>query len=247
MKLRFATTRLLPLLLVALLLASVAAFVPGVSGAQDPAAADENLMDVTGVGTLDVKPDTARVSLGVSTLAETAADSYAKAASAMDGVINSVKGLGIAQDNIGTSGLNLYAEYDWRDNQQILRGYRTTATVTVTVTDLSRVGPVIDAAVAVGANQLQGVQFLVKNEAAHLNNALDAAVDDAKAKADRVAARLGTAVVGVKRVSIITQGSSQPPVYYRDDSFRAEAAAAMPIMPGTQEYSVQVQVVFKLR
>lgn len=239
--------RLAAALLLGLMVLSIAAFLPGVTTAEDGAAAD-NLLSVTGIGTLDVRPDTARISLGVSSLADTANDSYARAAAAMNNVVGTVQAQGVARDDITTSNLSLHAEYDWRDGQQTLRGYRTSATITITTRDLSGIGALIDAAVANGANQVQGVSFLVKDQEQHLNQALDAAVDDARAKAERVAARLGTAVVGVRNVQIVTQGGGhRPPIIFEAQGKAAAMDAAMPVMTGTSEYSVTVHVTFKLR
>ncbi|MFO7173547.1 MAG: SIMPL domain-containing protein [Bacillota bacterium] len=239
----------------ALILASVLFLVSGASPiapgnqalAAPPAEAEQKSISVTGRAVLEVAPDTAQITLGVSEVAPTAAESYSRAAGTMQRLVAAIREQGIAESGIRTSGLSIYPEYEWSKEERRLVGYRTTATVTVTTRNLDRVGAIIDAAVAAGANEVQGIQFLVRDEARHLDAALEQAVADAKHKAERVARALGVKVGRPVQVQIHDTGSSMP-ILVKEAAMAADVAgrAGMPVLPGTSRYQVEVQVVFSL-
>ncbi|MCG0239046.1 MAG: SIMPL domain-containing protein [Firmicutes bacterium] len=208
---------------------------------------DQKTISVTGRAVLEVSPDTAQVTLGVSQVAPTAAESYNRAANAMQRLVAAIREQGIAESEIRTSGLSIYPEYEWNREERRLVGYRTTATVTVTTRNLDRVGAIIDAGVAAGANEVQGIQFLVREEARHLDAALEQAVADARHKAEQVARAMGVKVGRPVQVQVHDMGSSMP-VLVREAAVAADAGAraGMPVLPGTSRYQVEVQVVFGL-
>ncbi len=243
--------------LVALLLAgafvlAATMFQPRPTLAEAPAQPQRTL-DVTGRGTLVVKYDTAEITVGVTELKEASGAAFAAMSTSMDRVVAALKAKGVKETDLKTGTLSLNAEYDWKDGQQLLRGFRATNTLVITTKNLDKVAELVQVAVEAGANQLQGVRFKVEDTDALLNQALDAAADDARAKADRVAARLGTKVSGVYRITVI-DGDRGPIIY---DAYRAEAgyatkamAAAAPapaVYAGNSEYTATVSVTFELQ
>ena len=114
--------------------------------------------------------------------------------------------------------------------------------MTVTVRDVNAVGDVVGAATNAGATNVQGISFRVDDPSEAEAEARSAAVADARAKADQLAADAGVAIVGVRS---ITESSFNPPqpIFFERSVAAGEAAfdtAAPPVLPGQTEVSVTV-------
>lgn len=234
------------LLSVVLLLTAI--FVPNTyaEGAAPAAAAQTvKTLEITGTGRISYTFDTAEITLGVSEMADSPTAAFKAMSEKINKVVATAQTKGINQAGLKTGNLSLYQEYDWKDGVQTLRGYRATNTVTIKVKELSQVPAIMEAAVNAGANMVQGVQFSLSDPAALQGQAIDAAIDDARAQADRVTKRLGTSVRGVQKVTVL--GNSGPIVTYGMAN-RAESAAMAPSVYGGQgDYSVSVSIVFELQ
>ena len=197
------------LLLLGAMLVAGALGQPGVSFANTETAAAARTLEVTGRGLVMTKHDTATISLGFNSVQENAVSAFNTMAGSMNDVAVALKQMGIKDEQIMTGTLSLQPEYEWlKEGGQVLKGYRAINTVSITTQELNRIAEIIQVAIGAGANQLNGISFAVKDGDELIEQAIDMAVDDAKAKADRVAKRLGTEVVGVVRVSIQDEGRS---------------------------------------
>jgi hypothetical protein len=116
--------------------------------------------------------------------------------------------------------------------------------VTVTVRDLDKLSDVLDDGVAAGATSVEGISFDVADRAASEAKAREAAVADAKAKAETLASGLGVRISGVANVS----ESASTPIWYENMAGAApsadRAAAETPVLPGTTDVVITVQVTF---
>lgn len=238
------------LLLIGMLAVGGALFRPHISAAEGESAATQRTLDVVGQGTVVMKYDTASLSFGVSELGATAVEAYAAMSAKMHEAAHVVQQKGIKPEQIKTGNFSIYAEYDWtQEGGQRLKGYRATNTVTVTTQKLDQVAELMQAVVGAGVNQIHGINFSVKDQEALIEQALDLAVDNAKARAERVAKRLGTSVAGVYKVNVNHYGGG--PVAYDTRSMKAEASmlagAPAPVFSGEGEISVTVSVTFELR
>lgn len=217
--------------------------------AADPAP-ERRRIEVVGEAVVEARPDAARITVGVQRQAATAAAAYAEAARAMNAVVSALRGKGVDSDSLRTAALALQPEYQWnRDKErQELTGYRAVTSVTATTRNLEQVGPLIDAAVAAGANTVDGVEFLVWEQERALGDALQRAVDNARAKAGQVAGRLGVQVGAPLEVVVLDEGATPPPVLVRAEAaVPAGAGASMPVLPGTSRLEVRVRVVFGIQ
>jgi uncharacterized protein YggE len=238
--------RLVGLLAGALLLGAALLGRPQVTLAGDVTAAPRTV-DVTGRGTVSMKYDSALVTLGVSAMKDSPGAAYDAMAASINSVVAALQAEGVKADDMKTGVLSLNAEYDWVQNEgQRLRGYRATNTITVTTQQLDKVARLAQVAVASGANQLQGVSFAVTDMDAVIDQATDMAVDDAKARAERVAKRLGTSVQGVMRITVGDAGGPpRPPIAYAADAKAGSAPA--PVFSGAAEMAITVNVTFELK
>lgn len=207
---------------------------------------DSTLLNVSANGKVTRVPDIANFSTGVMTRAADAKTAMRDNATQMDKVVKSLRAAGIAERDIQTSGVNLYPDYNYRDNQPPeIRGYQASNTVSVKVRDLGKLGPIMDILVSNGANQLNGPSFGIDDEEGALNEARKDALKEAQARAQLYADSLG---LRVRRIVSIDESSSRN--YPMPVMMRAEAADAgaksTPIMPGESEVNVTLQVQFEL-
>jgi len=241
---------LFTILLAGLLVLGIAAFNP--QGAQVQAAEDDSpvrTLSVVGRGQLEVKPDTAVITVGVTEVKPTPIEAYNALSESINKVADAVKAKGVKEDNIRTSVFQLSPEYNWtQERGQELVGYRATNTLSITTQDLDKVADLIQATVEAGANDLRGINFTVKDTEKLLEEALKAAVADAKAKAELVAGEFGDKIARVQSVTVQDQGASL--VRAEAEAFMAldEAfKAAVPVYSGTTTFSAVVSVTFELQ
>ncbi|MCU0540121.1 MAG: SIMPL domain-containing protein, partial [Desulfobacterales bacterium] len=162
-------------------------------------AAEASLPAVTVTGNADVAaaPDRARLSLGTVVETRQAADAQKQLAQIIQRVLGEIKALGVPEEKIRTTGLALTPVYsqpkpraDPEPEAPRIVGYRATNSVTIQLDDLGRVGAVIDAGIAAGANQLSGLSFELKNDLPPRQQALRLAAQEARVKAETIAAAL---------------------------------------------------------
>jgi uncharacterized protein len=225
--------RLLPIAAV-LVFAAVAAIVT-LPGPATSAAEPSGSITVQGTGTIESVPDRAQMSFGVETHADAAKAALGANASEMRRLIAALESAG--GKDVQTQYVSVSPRYG--DDMTVL-GYVATNTVSATVAQIDRAGAVIDAAVAAGANQVSGPSLSKADQDDLYEQALAAAVDDARGRAEALAKAANLSLGRVK--SIVEGGGLQPPMPYAADAMRAEAST--PIEPGQQEIAASVTVTF---
>ena len=211
--------------------------------ATDPATPGEHTISVIGTGRVLLTPDIADLRLGVTTTAKTVNEARASNATSMTAVISALKGLGIADRDIQTTTLSLGPVYDYSSNANPprLTGYTLTNSVAVTIRDLAVAGDVIDGTMAAGATTLDSISFRVADQTGAEKEAREAAMTEARAKAQTLAAAAGVSIDGVASISE-TVAPIPYPVYY--GAAAALRDAATPVEAGTNEVSVTIAVVY---
>jgi uncharacterized protein YggE len=199
---------------------------------------------VIGTGEVKVEPDMASVLIGVETTAPTTQQALAQNSSQAQAIIDQIRQLGIEARDIQTTGINIYPVYDEKGRE--ITGYTVNNTVQVTIRNLAQAGNLIDSVVQVGANRIYGISFGVSDPESVLSQAREAAIANARARAEQMARASGTSL---GRVLFITEnlGASPIPISMMAEARAAVGNAAPPIQPGQQTYSASVQVTFELR
>jgi uncharacterized protein len=201
-------------------------------------AAQPGTVVVNGTGTVDVTPDTATLSFGVTTQAKTAAAALAQNSDAAAKVIAALKKAGIAAKDIQTQFVSLSPRYT--DNGNDIIGYTASNSVSAVVRNLPSAGAVIDAAVAAGADQVSGPSLSPSDQNSRYREALKGAVADARAKAEALG-QAGHFSIG-QIVSVVEQSATPVPLA----GGRAAPAEGPPIEPGTQQVQASVTVTFQI-
>lgn len=195
---------------------------------------------VVGTGSVRVAPDVAEWSFGVQTSGESAAAALADATEATERIVAALREAGVAADDLRTEQVSVYPRTG--EDGLSVSGYDASNTVRATIRDLDRAGSTLDAAVAAGANQVYGPTLTVSDAEAQYGDAVDAAFDDAKARAEAIAAKAGV-TLGAPVAIVESGGGGVMPMY---DRAAAEGAADMAIEPGTQDVGATLMVTFAI-
>jgi uncharacterized protein YggE len=206
------------------------------------------MLVVNGNAQVMAAPDQAIVRLGIVRQSANAQAAQEQANAVGQEILNAIRRLGIAPQQVQTSRLILSPVYaprtpESRDAPRIV-AYNATNSVAVRVEDLSLVGSVIDAGLKAGANQLDGVQFGLKNDLPSREQALKEAVQEARSKAQVMADALRVNLVEVIEA---TEGGVSILPQAEQVAFAARLAAApeTPVAPG--QIQVQANVTIRYR
>jgi len=231
-----------------LLLALVSAAAVPASAAGQAQASPTPVIRVSATGEVRARPDEAWVDLGVETSAPTARAAAEANGAAMQRVIEALVRSGVPRDEIETQGFNVFPDYEGRPDggEPRLRGYRVVNVVSAHLGQVDRVGGVIDAGLAAGANRVNGVRFGVREAERHRTAAVQDAVQRARAEAEAIAAALGVRLGPVLEASTTFTPPQPYPVMMRQMADFAEAGAATPINPGQQTLTATVTVVYRI-
>jgi len=215
-----------------------------------PALAQETQLNVSGSGFVEVAPDRARISFAVETEEEGAREAGEANARLMDRVITALRGTGIPDLRIETSGYSLSPRYAPRSGNepQRIAGYTARNAVEVIVDDVDAVGRLVDTALAAGANRVAGMSFEIRDTEPHRQEALRRAVAAARGEAEAIAEALGMRLGS----PVTVQGGAdfpQPRAQFRADMGMAMAAmeaAPTPVEAGLQRVSASVSIQYRL-
>lgn len=215
-------------------------------------AAPVRTITVKGTGEASARPDQAIVGLGTETQAPTAREAQAQNAAKTNGVIDALKAAGIPPETIQTTGIGLFPVREQRpprpgqstSTESVIVGYRASASLRVKVPNVDQTGPVIDAAVQAGADEVQGIRFTLQDPSALRAEALRLAVQDARQWADALAGAAGVTITGVE--AIVESGATLPPqpVSIGAGAAPAAANAPTPVEPGQLTVHASVSVTF---
>ena len=208
------------------------------------ASAEEALPTLTmnGVGSAQIAPDMAEITLGVITEAKDAAKAHSDNAAQAARVQAAVKALGVAERDIQTTRYDFSPIYDVKDNgRSVTTGYTVTNAIVVKVRNLANVGKVIDAALANGANRVDSLEFSASDPSAAKDAALADAARDARSKADAVARALGVRIVRI--LNVYADAQSPAPRNFMPMMMAKEAYdAATPISAGELLFEASVNI-----
>jgi uncharacterized protein YggE len=216
----------------------------GVAQAQTPPAQPPRIL-TTGEAQVRVTPDRATILVGVQTRAATAAAAGASNARTQKAILDTLKAMGLTPDQLATQSYSVNPEmqYPPSGGPGRVTGYTVSNVVRVELKRIDQVGPVVDAALAKGANQINSIQFSSSAAAEARRSAMADAVRDARADAEALARAAGGSLGPVIEIS-----SSSPPIrpMYAEVAMRSMAKAdATPIEPGEQVISATVSVIWQ--
>ncbi|MFA7193592.1 MAG: SIMPL domain-containing protein [Candidatus Paceibacterota bacterium] len=214
-----------------------------------------NVISVTGEGEVVAVPDVAEFSFSVNERGPSVEDAQDIASGKMNAAIDFLKGRGIEEKDIETTGYNAYPQYEYstcRDyvcvNEQRLVGYEVSQTISVTVRDTSKAGELLSGVGSVGVSNISGISFKVDDTEKFKAEARLIAIEKAKAQAETLAEGLG---VKLKGVVSFNEESSPSPYYGYDAMGGAEMMAKSSVAPqlpaGEEKVTSRVYVTYEIR
>ncbi len=203
-------------------------------------------IQVTGSGSTLGKPDIVVLTLSVSVEKASVKEAREEAADAMNQVLDSLKGNGVAEGDIQTQQFSIQQQFDFTNGRREFRGYRVTNAVSAKSRDLDRIGQVIDDAAAAGGDlvQIQSIQFGIEDVKELQAQARVEAMKDALAKAQVLAAEGGVALG--KPISISESSALPLPTFPTARGLIEDALATTPIETGQLQVNVIVNVVYEI-
>lgn len=216
---------------------------PAAASAQAPADTTP-ILRVVGHGSAEVTPDSAQIFARVSARARSAETARAVVARGTRRLLAALDELGVPRADVQTSGVSV-------DRRRLRKPKRIRwaahSSIDVVVRDVARAGATFDALVAAGATNVEGPYVEVANPSAGLAAAEQAALADARARADAIAATLGLRVAGVRSVDLSPgEGGDVDRGSMSDSAAVAAAPEPTPVEPGRERVSASVAVVYVL-
>jgi uncharacterized protein YggE len=227
---------------------------PGLVNAQDIATPEATMatgvpiVSVSGHGQVNVPPDTASVSIGIDVIQPTLAEAQEQATAQATTLIEALKAAGIADEDIQTAyfSVNILRDYSENADPTQITGFEIMNQLQLTVRDTDMLGDLLDEAVNAGANSINGVTFYVDDQTAAASQARKLAVEDARTKAEELAAAAGLTLGPVVSIAEGTVSPMPPPMYGGAGGGMAKAEAAVPVQPGSSTIAVDVAMTFEL-
>ena len=220
--------------------AVLAATFPG--QAQDAKPAPEARIIVVGEGNVSAAPDYARIRSGVTTRAKTAKEAADANTKLMTALTAALQNAGIEQKDIQTSRFSVQPVYapPAPNVEPKLTGFAVSNQVSVTIRKIDTVGDILDRLITAGATDAGSVEFLHADVSKTLDQAREAAMADARRKAELYARAAGLTLGGV---AWVTEDASSVPVMPKVAMMRGVAAAGPPpISAGEDTLHAQVTV-----
>lgn len=212
--------------------------------------AQQRQIQVSGEAKIEVRPDLARVTIGVSNEGADAVATMNANAVAATKIIETAKKAGVTPEDIVTANLSLQPRFRDRRNPDgsstnERSGYSARNTVTVTIRDIAKVGDFTRQFLDGGANTIDGVTFGLTKPETHLDTLRVAALKDARRKAEMLA---GAADARLGKVLTIVHppregGRHETVAAYAG---KARMAADVPMESGAISLSAEVDAVWAL-
>lgn len=232
------------------LIAAAALALPATLSAQQvEIEAEGPVIELSVYESITAEPDLVTIGAGVSTEARSAVEAMRMNSEQMTRVIERIRALGVADEDIQTTGINLNARYDYdRQNQRnVFRAYQVSNRVSVKLREIEETGAALDALVVAGATDLSGPTFSIENDAEAKELARTRAVERAKERANAYAALFGYDAVEVLSVSESIQGRGpSPQMALRSVAEAADVSAAPPVQPGQVSTGVSIMIKFEM-
>lgn len=200
---------------------------------------------VTGDSIVQAQPDTAILTISVVTQNRRAIDAQQENATKTDAVVRALKAAAGTGAEVKTSGYSVQPMRVYKEGQPpAITGYEVRNTVTVTMSDLTKVGPVIDAASQAGSNDVSGIAFTLREDRQARDRALSEATREAVSKARVIAQALGGRVIRI--VEVQEEGFQQrppQPLYQMETMMAKRGDVSTPIEVGSLDITSRVQLI----
>jgi len=212
-----------------------------------------NTIAVQATGEVYASPDLALTTASVITEAKNVEEALSENTEKMNSVISFLKEQGIEDKDLKTTGFNIYPRYEYYERtedrpsgERVLVGYEVNQSLQVKIRDLESIGTIIQGVTENGANNVSGLSFTIENQDELNGQARGEAIEEAKIKAEELAAQLGVKLAKITNFS----ESSTYPRYYEFAKVASEemdaAGSAPSIETGENKIEVTVNLTYEI-
>lgn len=179
----------------------------------------EESVTVSAGGSAETDPDEAVVRVSVTAVRDDATAARQAVARNVSAVRASLQELGLEESQIRTVDYNLWEDRERRppekDGEPAIR-YRASHDLEITVTDIDRVGAVIDETIDSGATNIRDVRFTLSKQTRRSlrQQALQDAMENARSQASTLAGSADLSLAGVQSVTTVEQDHGVRPVAF---------------------------------
>jgi uncharacterized protein YggE len=200
-----------------------------------------------GMGQVYLTPDVAYISIGVQSQSDQVAAALKENNVQAEKVASTLKEMGVEAKDIQTSAFNISPQQQFDPNNGQVTGttYVVNNTIYVTVRKLDNLGPMLDAVVRSGANNIYGIQFDVLDKQKALADAKKMAIDNAKANAAELAGNAGVELGKLMSLNVYTNNTPQP--MYEGKGGVGAGAAQVPVAAGQLVLSVTADMAYEIK
>ena len=198
-------------------------------------------VSVHGNASVRLHPDRVSFAVGVESRAASVAEAFKANKAGVNAVLAALKQKGVTPEEIQTSRFDISTIPAAKSRP---RTFRVETRVTVTRSDTSSVGELLQAAVAAGANQADSLRFSVADPSGSRKQGLELAFQDARTKAEALAA-LSKKTLG--DVLCVSDESGYPEIEMRSRLLSRAYAGNLDVEPGSEELTFRVSVIFELK
>jgi uncharacterized protein len=219
---------------------ALAVLAAAAAAATDAAAAPQRTITVQGTGIVTTVPNQAQFTFGVSTTGTTARAALTGNSTRMNRLIAAIEKQGVPVREIQTAQISLTPNTN-ESGTKILN-FTASNSVTVTTRAIAKSGSIVDAAVAAGANQVDGPSLSPSGQLALERRALGAAIADAHARALAIASASHVKLGPVQTV----QEGTPTPITFEPTAKAASGLSTTPVQPGTVQTEEDVTVTYAI-
>lgn len=207
-----------------------------------------NSVAVSGQGKVFGTPDMVTLSVTISETRDTSGAALSAVNTKIDQILGAVSAANILREDVSTSGLSVYPEYDYSGNSRRLLGQRATQSLQIKVKGVdskaTKATQLIDSLSAISNIELGGISFDIEDKAALLNKARELAMANAKDKATALAGYAGVRLLSPISISESTSGGVTPPMYNERLAAADSAGTSTQLPTGQLELTVDVSVLW---
>lgn len=223
------------------------------ASAQTPVPTSDQIrtISVSGTGRVTATPDTADIHFGLESRNDELSVAQNEVSDGAETLTTMLTENGIAVDDIQTVAYEIMPvnEYDDDGNFERVDHYLVSMAIRVSVRDIDQVGTLLDQGVTAGATYVGSISFYVDDPAPYTSQAREAAINDARTKADEYARHSGAIITGVFSIEETAAPMPAAQEYRMEDTAvaaEADVARPVPVSPGTTEVIIMVDVVYSI-
>jgi len=189
-------------------------------------------IQVSGNGEAHAAPDWAALNLAIETHAKTASEAAQSNAALAQKINQALMQKLAGKGKVTTGGYSLYPEYSntQANERPRIKDYQAQNSITVETGDLAVIGPLIDTAIAAGANRVDSLDFSLRDNRKARDEAIADASRDAQAQAEALAASLHVKLGPI--IAATTESESRPIPVMAMARMSEAGNGPTPIIPG---------------